>query len=189
MRAQEFIIELKLPKDQWVVLFTSDAKEEAGQELIDLVQNAYSTTSQGSFINSIRDVIPSDWNVIDFDKDPDIDGCVFFRYPRPNELWSGKKIQGIGHDGTSQSKQKTIQKTVELLSKPGYWIESSDAMRAVLKKLNVPAVTNVDILKKLFRDPKLEMISDDTYMRVLPTGRTITETVFGNPVVIDGKEK
>jgi hypothetical protein len=188
MRAREFITELKLPKNSWVVLLTSDAKEEAGTELIDLVQRAYSATSQGSFVNSIRDVIPSDWSVIDFDDDPDIDGCVFYRYPRSGELWQGQKIQGIGHDGTTLSKQKTIQKTVELLSKPGYWIESSDAMRAVLKKLNVPAVTNVDILKKLFRDPTLKMISDDTYIRILPTGRTITETVFGNPVVIDGKE-
>lgn len=183
MRAQEFITEFRLPKDRWVLLLTADAKEEAGNELIDLVHNAYSTTSQGSFVNSIKDVIPSDWSVIDFDKDPDIDGCVFFRYPRSNELWRGQKIQGIGHDGTTMSKQKTIQKTVELLSKNGCWIESSDAMRAVLKKLNVPAVTDVDTLKKLFQDPDLKMISQDTYVRKLPTGREITETVFGNPVI------
>lgn len=187
MRAQEFTIEFKLPKNHWVLLLTGDAKEEASGELIDLVRNAYSTTSQGSFVNSIRDVIPSDWDVIDFDEDPDIDGCVFFRYPRSNELWQGQKIQGIGHDGTTLSKQKTIQKTTELLSRIGFWIESSDAMRAVLKKLNVPPVTNVDTLKKLFGDSKLKMISDDTYMRILPTGQTITETVFGNPVVIEGK--
>ena len=184
MKIHEIITEFQLPKNQWILLLTDDAKEEASKELIDLVQNAYSTTSQGSFVNSIRDVIPSDWSVIDFDKDPDIDGCVFFRYPRANELWSGKKIQGIGHDGTTASKQKTTQKTVELLSKNGYWIESSDAMRAVLKKLNVPAVTDAETLKKLFNDPKLQMISTDTYIRVLPTGKKIIETVFGNPVII-----
>ncbi len=186
MRAQEFTVDFKLPKNHWVLLLTADAKEEASGELIDLVRNAYSTTSQGSFVNSIKDVIPSDWDVIDFDEDPDIDGCVFFRYPRSNELWQGQKIQGIGHDGTTLSKQKTIKKTVELLSKNGYWIESSDAMRAVLKKFNVPTVTDSAMLKKLFKDSDLKMISVDTYIRKLPTGQEITETVFGNPVLIRG---
>lgn len=177
------LLEFQLPKNQWVADIANDAKQDVGDELINLVQTAYSNTPQGSFVNSIKDVIPSDWNIIDFDQDPDVDSCVFYRGPRGKESWQGQKIQGIGHDGAKPSKQKAVDKTVELLNLPGWWIESSDAMRAVLKKLNVPVVTDITILQKLFNDPNLTMIDQDTYKRKLGSGQEITETVFGNPIV------
>lgn len=183
MRATEFIVEFQLPKNQWELVISNGDKEELGTNLVDLVQHAYSNTPQGSFVSSIKDVIPSDWNVIDWDKDPDVDACVFYRVPRGGENWTGYKIQGLGHDGTRTSKDKAIEKVVKLLSKPGVWIESSDAMRAVLKKLNVPAVTDEDLLKELFNDPNLNMINDDTYVRVLANGQQVKETVFGNPKI------
>lgn len=174
---------LELPKDQWVADISNGAKQEVGGDLISLVQTAYSNTPQGSFVNSIKDVVPSDWNVIDFDADPDVDSCVFYRGPRANEPWIGHKIQGLGHDGTRPSKDKAINKINELLRLPGWWIESSDAMRAVLKKYNAPAVTDVKVLKKLFNDPNLTMVDADTYTRTLQGGGKVSETVFGNPRV------
>lgn len=177
------LVEFQLPKNQWIVNISNDAKEEVGDDLVNLVQTAYSNTPQGSFVNSIKDVVPSDWNVIDFDADPDVDSCVFYRGPRGQESWRGQKIQGLGHDGSRLSKDKAIGKVHELLSLPGWWIESSDAMRAVLKRLNVPAVTDVKVLQKLFNDANLTMIDDDTYIRKLPNGPTVTETVFGHPII------
>lgn len=174
---------LELPKNQWVTDISNSAKQEVGGDLVGLVQTAYSNTPQGSFVNSIKDVVPSDWNVIDFDADPDVDSCVFYRGPRLNETWIGHKIQGLGHDGTRPSKDKAINKINELLRLPGWWIESSDAMRAVLKKYNAPAVTDVKVLRKLFNDPKLMMVDADTYTRILQDGGKVSETVFGNPKV------
>jgi hypothetical protein len=127
------ITEITLPKNVWELIISTADKHEVGTELVDLVKNAYSVTPRGSMINSLKDVIPSDWNVIDWDKDPDIDSCVFYRHNRPNENWIGYKIQGIGHDGTRTSKDYAINKVKELLEKNGVWIESSDAMRHVLK--------------------------------------------------------
>lgn len=173
--------EFNLPKNQWVVDISNDAKQDVGDDLVNLVQTAYSNAPQGSFVNSIKDVVPSDWNVIDFDADPDVDSCVFYRGPRSNEQWMGHKIQGLGHDGTRPSKDKAIGKVHELLGLPGWWIESSDAMRAVLKNLNMPAITDQSTLQRLFNDPNLRMIDQDTYTRTLPTGGEVKETVFGNP--------
>ena len=175
--------EFELPKNQWEVIISNSDKSEVGKDLVSLVQQAYSNTPQGSFVNSIKDVIPSDWNVIDWDQDPDVDATVFYRGPRAGELWQGYKIQGLGHDGTRTSKDKAIGKIRELLNLSGWWIESSDAMRHILKKLNAPAVTDVEVLKKLFNDPDLTMLDADTYTRTLPTGGKVTETVFGNPKV------
>lgn len=175
------LIEFALPKNQWELVVSNGDKEELGTDLVSLVRHAYSNTPQGSFVNSIKDVIPSDWNVIDWDQDPDVDSCVFYRTNRPNENWTGYKIQGLGHDGTRTSKDKAINKIQQLLSKPGVWVESSDAMRHLLKKLNVPSVNDEQFLQQLFNDSNLKMIDGDTYVRVLPDGNKVTETVFGNP--------
>lgn len=179
MRLQEF----KLSKNQWELLISSADKHEAGPELVDLVKHAYAVTPRGSMIQSLKDVIPSDWNVIDWDHDPDIDACVFYRRNRPGENWTGYKIQGIGHDGTRTSKDKAISKVTSMLSRPGVWIESSDALRHVLHRMNAPAVTDTETLQALFGDRNLKMLGPDTYTRVLQNGERIKETVFGMPQV------
>ena len=180
MKIVEVLLELELPKNQWEINISNADKQEVGDELVSLVQQAYHNTPKGSFVNSIKDVIPSDWNVIDWDHDPDVDACIFYRTSRPGENWYGHKIQGIGHDGARPSKDKALAKLQEMLNQNGNWIESSDAMRAVLKKYNVPAVTDENLLKRLFNDPNLQMVNQDTYTRSLGD-RNITETVFGRP--------
>ena len=182
MRAQEFLLELELPKKQWVMVLSTADKEEVGHELINLVQNAYTSAPQGSFVNSLQDVMPSDWNVINWDQDPEIDACIFFRGPRGHENWQGDKIQGIGHDGTRTSKDYVITRLRELLQKPGYWLEASDAMRRVLQKLQLPAVTDVKLLQQIFSDPELRMVSHDTYVRRI-RNQPKEESVFGHPQV------
>ena len=182
MRLFELLVELDLPKNQWVIDISNADKTEVGSDLISLVQTAYSNIPQGSFVNSIKDVIPSDWNIVDWDQDPDVDACVFYRNSRPAETWSGSKIQGVGHDGARGSKDRAIQKVQTLLQKPGWWIESSDAMRAVLLKLNAVAITDEAFLQRLFNDPDLRMINENTYTRKINSA-TITETVFGHPIL------
>lgn len=174
----------ELTKNKWELLISNSDKNEAGPELVDLVKHAYSVTPKGSMIQSLKDVIPSDWNVIDWDQDPDIDACVFYRKNRQGESWVGYKIQGLGHDGTRQSKDKAIHKMLELLKKPGVWIESSDALRHVLHKMNAPSVKDERFLQRLFNDQSLYMVQDDTYSRTLQNGQDIQETVFGQPKLV-----
>lgn len=178
------IFEFALPKNQWELVVSNSDKEELGTDLVSLVRHAYSNTPQGSFVNSIKDVIPSDWNVIDWDQDPDVDSCVFYRKNRPNENWVGHKLQGLGHDGTRTSKDKALSKIHNLLLRDGVWIESSDAMRHVLLKLNLAPIKDEEFLQQLFNDPDLKMINDYTYVRTLPGGGKVTETVFGNPKLL-----
>lgn len=180
MRLRELLKEFELPKQRWELVISSADKHELGHDLVSLVQHAYNNTPEGSFVNSIKDVIPSDWNVIDFDEDPGVDATVFYRKPRHNEQWQGHKIQGIGHDGTRPAKDYALSKVHALLLTPGYWIESSDAMRATLKKLHAPAITDEEFLQQLFNDPHLRMVSTDQYQRKLHN-KVIVETVFGSP--------
>lgn len=176
------IFEFTLPKNSWEMLISTDDKHELGGELVDLVKHAYAKTYHGSLVQSLQDVIPSDWRVIDWDQDPDVDATVFYRANRPNDTWVGYKIQGLGHDGQRASKDKAIQKMKFLLSQKGWWIESSDAVQYILKKQQVPAVTDERFLQALFNDPNLKMINHDSYTRKISTG-VITETVFGHPTL------
>lgn len=182
MKISEILHEFQLPKNKWELIIADADKEELSSDLVSLVQNAYHNTPDGSFVNSVKDVVPSDWNVIDWDHDPDVDAAVFYRSNRPAESWVGYKIQGIGHDGTRLSKDKAISKIQEMLSRNGYWIETSDAMRHVLLKLGATPVSNEKFLQTLFKDPSLHMISKTTYSRSLHD-RRITESVFGKPIL------
>ena len=177
------LIERDLPKNSWEVLTANPDKQEFGQELVNLVQNAYKNTPLGSNVNSLGDVVPSDWVVLDWDKNPDVDSLIFYRVNRSGETWTGKKIQGLGHDGQKDSKNKAIYKLEKLLQQQGWWIESSDALRSVLLKTSAPVVTQEDYLQELFNDPNLRMVDQVTYVRTLGNGKEITETVFGHPVV------
>lgn len=179
------IHEILIPKHSWELIISNSEKHELSNDLIDLVQHAYSNTPHGSFVNSIKDVIPSDWNIYDWDSEPGIDATVFYRQQRANENWIGNKIQGLGHDGKRHSKDAAIKKINNLLQQSGWWIESSDAMRHILKKLDAPLVTDKELLQQLFPHSELRMISNDTYTRKLGDGSEVTETVFGNPVLKD----
>lgn len=175
--------ELALQQNKWETLISTSDKEEVGGELVDLVRQAYHNTPEGSFVNSLRDVIPSDWEVIDWDGDTSINATIFFRKPRGNEHWRGYKIQGIGHDGERVSKDRAVKKLVEMLNTSGYWLEGSDAMRAVLLKLQAPVVTDEQLLQRLFNDQSLKMIDRTTYRRKI-SNRVITESVFGKPALL-----
>jgi hypothetical protein len=183
MKIAEILLELNLQKNRWELDISNDAKVEVSDDLISLVQGAYAGTEQGSFVNNVSNLLPSDWAVLDFDEDPDVDSAVFYRGPRPSENWIGYKIQGLGHDGSRVSKDHTLKKIQTMLSQPGWWIESSGALRGVLSKRGVRVVNDQRLLQSLFPDSKLRMIDDNTYTRVLSDGNSITETVFGNPVL------
>ena len=176
--------EINIPKKKWTTILSRADKEEVGDDLVGLVQGAYATTKAGSFVNSIKDVLPSDWEVYDWDNDtPGIDSAVFFRKARGDETWRGLKIQGLGHDGQKESKRQAVQRLDIMLKQSGTWIEASGAVKAILLKKNAPVVTDANILRKLFNDPSIIMVDAVTYRRRLGGGKTIDQTVFGRPIV------
>jgi hypothetical protein len=175
MKAKEFT------KNRWSLIVTDSDKSTWANELVDLVQNAYRHTNLGSFVQNAAQVSASDWVALDWDPDPELDCTVFYRSARPNEAWTGYKIQGIGHDGQAESKQRVLARVKNLLGKPGTWIESSDSLARTLGRLGLEPVTDLKVLNKLFPNTNLRMVSDKSYERDAG-GRRIREQVFGNPI-------
>lgn len=184
MNSNEFQTSRTPKKGKWQLIVTTNDKHSWSPDLIDLVHNAYRQTDLGSFINSMKDVEASDWVAMDWDPDPELDCTVFYRTARANESFVGYKIQGIGHDGQQESKAKVIDRVKKLLSRTGWWIESSDALARTLGKLGITPVRDEATLRALFPGSELTMLDNKgTYSRTLHHGGSVVETVYGKPVV------
>jgi hypothetical protein len=168
-----------LPKKKWVNV----NPEEHSEDLIDLVQTAYQKAPEGSFINSKADLNGSDWHSIDFDDEPDVDATIFYRNSRPGETWKGKKIQGVGHDGSRQAIGIMLKKFKALLNKNGVWVEASGAIEHILYKMGVPYIDDEKIAQKIFPNTDLEFNGNKgEYARNVGSKR-VEETIFGKPKI------
>lgn len=174
---REYLVEF-VKKGTWEHLLAKDKTEYSG-DLINLVDTAYKHTTLGSFVKSVNDVKGSDWLVLDYNDNPNLDIAIFYRGPRANEKWKGKKIQGVGHDGTIPSKMKMMQELVKVLDKDGFWIEASERMEGALRKFNCRI--EKDNLMTIFPSIK-EIHKDGSYTRMVD-GHLVKETIFGKPQV------
>lgn len=138
---------------------------------------AYKHTTLGSFVKSVGDVNNSEWMVMDYDENPDVDIAIFYRKPRVDEKWVGFKIQGIGHDGTREAKDKLMKKVVGLLNGKNFWIEASDSMAKSLEKMGAYKEKSEDVLRGLF--PTIKKVdTDGSYIRHI-SGKDSEESVYG----------
>jgi len=168
-------------KNNWELILSNPRKIIEGENLIKLVNTAYSKTKLGSFIKTIKDVLKSHWFAIDIDNKDDFEACIFYREPRKGENWKGKKIQGIGHDGSLESKRILMHKLVSLLEEDGNWIEASDKMENILNKFGCTKITDIKILELLFPNSTFKLKSGGQYERIID-GKIIIESTYGKPI-------
>jgi hypothetical protein len=168
-----------LPKNKWVDVDPIKYSDD----LISIVQTAYKNTPAGSFVNSKKDLMGSDWHSIDIDSDPDVDATIFYRKPRGGETWKGVKIQGIGHDGSRNAIDKVLKQLKTLLGRRGVWVEASDALEHVLYKMGVQYIDDQSVARKVFPNTGLEMTGNrGQYTRTAGSSK-VKETIFGKPIV------
>ena len=171
-----------LAKGKWQDL---DKPEKYADNLIQIVQMAYQKAPDGSFIRSKRDVKQSEWQALNYSKNPTINATIFYRRSRSDEPWKGIKIQGIGHDGDRAAIDVLLKRLKTLLNKKGIWVEASDAMEHVLYKLGAPYVDDEEFARKVFPDTNLKMTGKrGQYTRRLKDSpKRVTETIFGQPAL------
>ena len=164
-------------KGEWLHL-TADLKLFFADQLISIVGRTYSRTRFGSFIRTRDDVMASNWLVYVIGNK--VESCIFYRHERTDELWTGSKIQGIGHDGSSFSKTRVLTQLKQIVQTDGFWIETGGALRVRLLKDGVKAINDQTLLRTLFKDPNLQMLNDHTYQRAIGDN-WINESSFGRP--------
>lgn len=173
-------LEYQYPRCEWLYDITSDLKSIFADQLIAIVSRTYSRTRFGSFIKTVDDVMASKWII--YLVDGRVQACIFYRHERKDELWMGQKIQGIGHDGTADRKTIVLALLKQLLNSNDWWVETGGALRIRLLKDGVRAINDQNLLRILFKDPKLAMINDYTYKRLIGENE-IQETSFGHPTL------
>lgn len=174
------------PKGQYIPLGDKE-KQQAKQDLFDLIQNAYKSIGGHVKFKSPDDVMDSDlqfWRAADLDDDPELD-VVYFGKITP----SGVKHTGIGHDGERGNiKNLLIRKSGELKS-PGNYVEvSGAAFDSFVNKGGVPPIEDEDKVRTILKGKELEWHGkhpqgtkpgNGWYTRTIG-GKKLTKTLAGN---------
>jgi hypothetical protein len=170
----------ELPKNKWVELDKQETQEYAG-DIFDLIDKAYSTIGGNLNYQSPDDVTGSEGDanyiVIDLDDDPDPDAVVTYKNKS-----AGKKIGAMGHDNSSQAKSSSLNKTADILKKPGSFVEVSGKLKDILMVKGVPVVTNKTTIEKVMGDKALDIQDDGTYTRFIGD-KKLEKILLGKPLI------
>jgi len=166
-----------IPKGEWTHLDNDETQENA-DEILALIKNAYKEIGGHVNYKNTSDITNDDeFEVIDFDVDDELD-AVYISSIKP----AGMKMVGIGHDGEKRSKRELIRRKVELLNKPGYYVEVSGRIKDILLAKGVPIVDDETTIRKIMASKEIKMNDDGTYTRVIG-GRKFTKILLGKPLI------
>lgn len=167
-----------LLESEWQKLTPAEV-EEYKDDIFGLIQKAYSYIGGHVNYKSPDDVTGSEgdneYEVIDLNNDDEID-AVNVAKDGP----AGRKFVATGHDGTSAAKKAVLTHKIELLKKPGFYIEVSGKIKDILQHAGVPIVTDEKTIRKALAGKEIEMHDDGTYTRLLG-GHAHVKTMMGTP--------
>ena len=89
----DLLNEIDIPKNEWKPISKGELKD-IEKQILDLINNAYSSIGGHPNYKSVGDLAGSDYQVIDLDSDPELDGVAVTK-----QRAGGTKHVGIGHDG------------------------------------------------------------------------------------------
>ena len=175
-----------IPKNQWSDISANDIKSsqdptnvDLSDQLFDLISTAYAGIGGHFDFNNSGD-LPADhddWLAIDWDDDPEPDALRIGK-----STSAGVKMTGAGHDGQSRSKKHYIEKTMELLSKPGYYAEMSKRIADIMISAGVPYVDSPELVSKaLGPSKKIEWLGEHPDGLYPEYKGWYRRTVGGNP--------
>ena len=173
MKLSDIILE---SKNKWLPL-SSDELSKAEKELYDLIDNAYrpigghpNVTSPAS-IPSAADL----YTVIDLDDDPEDDAVIMSK-----NRAGGKKLVGMGHDGSKPARSAAVNFTADSLKQSGYYIEVSGKIFDILKAKGVPIVDDEETVRSALKGKEIKWHGDGSYDRVIGS-KKIRKIMMGKP--------
>ena len=172
----DLLNEIDIPKNEWKPISKGELKD-IEKQILDLINNAYSSIGGHPNYKSVGDLAGSDYQVIDLDSDPELDGVAVTK-----QRAGGTKHVGIGHDGSSPAKRATVSYTIDKLDEPGNYIEASGAIESILRKAGVVQVTDEETIRKALKGKEIKFYDDGSYDRILG-GKKYRKTMFGIPRV------
>jgi len=165
-----------LLEQSWRPLSSAEIADDK-EELFKLIDNAYAPLGGHPNVTSPDDIKSAgdNYSVIDLDDDPEDDATVTYK-----NRAGGKKLVAMGHDGTKPARSAAVAKTVDDLSKKGYYIEVSGKILDILKAKGVAIVDDEETVRKALKGKDIKWNGDGTYDRKLGA-KIHTKVMMGKP--------
>lgn len=143
--------------NKWTELSGSELAQnpELLEEFFAEIQTAYAPIGGHLKFKSPQTLLNGDFILyaVDVDEDPESDAVVVMEKNPP-----GEKLLGIGHDDSAAGKQKSVEKTKELLNSPGHYAEVSGAMAHILLKAGAKPVLEEKAVRQVLSGKDLEWL-------------------------------
>ena len=165
-----------LLEQSWRPLSSAEIADDK-EELFKLIDNAYAPLGGHPNVTGPDDIKSAgdNYSVIDLDDDPEDDATVTYK-----NRAGGKKLVAMGHDGTKPARSAAVAKTVDDLSKKGYYIEVSGKILDILKAKGVAIVDDEETVRKALKGKDIKWNGDGTYDRKLGA-KIHTKVMMGKP--------
>ena len=165
-----------LLEQSWRPLSSAEIADDK-EELFKLIDNAYAPLGGHPNVTGPDDIKSAgdNYSVIDLDDDPEDDATVTYK-----NRTGGKKLVAMGHDGTKPARSAAVAKTVDDLSKKGYYIEVSGKILDILKAKGVAIVDDEETVRKALKGKDIKWNGDGTYDRKLGA-KIHTKVMMGKP--------
>lgn len=173
----QYIIE-----SRWKTLSPSEAKsnKDVAQEVGEILKAVYSQFPGGHRQFTSADPIGTDdVDVVNVDDDPAVDAVVLTQ-----RYGGGRKIHGMGSDGSQSAKRALMARLKEILSKEGNYTELSGRPAEILMGMGVKPINDPKRIEAIVkRDPKVEFewLGNGWYARTFSGGKWMKKIMVGNP--------
>jgi hypothetical protein len=172
--------EIFKPRKNQPVVFDPKKHPELAIEFFNLISTAYAEIGGHAKINSPADVFSDpDWNFwegVDIHGDENFDIIMFGQKTR-----YGIKFSGVGHDGTKDAKRTYMDSRGKDLQKPGYYIEVSGKIAAILiGKYNCPIVKDQKDVEKVL-GKQVDWMGKNTEDSSMPGDGWYVRKIGGHP--------
>lgn len=167
-----------LLENNWRPL-TSAEVESDKEELFKMIDTAYAPLGGHPNVTSPGDIktAAQGYDVIDLDDDPEDDAVIMTK-----DRAGGKKLVGMGHDGSKPAKRAAVAKTVTSLNKNGYYIEVSGKILDILKAKGVAIVDDEQTVTSALKGKEIVWHGDGSYDRIIG-GQKHRKVMMGKPNV------
>lgn len=177
-------------KGKWSTLSNSEVKAntDIAKQIGEILQSVYSQFPTGhSQFTSSDPVGTDDVDVIDTDDDSAIDAVILTQ-----RQGKGRRIHGIGTDGSQEAKRQMMKRVKDILSVRGNYTEISGRPAQILMDMGVKPINDPKRVEKIVKhDPKVEFEwhgkmdgweGDGWYTRTFSGGKRMTKMMVGNPL-------
>lgn len=167
---------------RWKTLSAVEAKSNTNvaREVGEILKAVYSAFPGGHRQFTSADPIGTDdVDVVDVDDDPAVDAVILTQRYK-----GGRKVHGMGSDGSQAGKRALMARLKKILSRDGNYTELSGRPAEILMGMGVKPITDPKRVEAVVRrDPKVEFewLGNGWYARTFSGGKWMKKIMVGNP--------